>query len=113
MLGGTTYREPECEVTERPRDFLITARLPGVRRAEIELTLGRRTLRLRAEHRAKEQCLRRGVAGWHAAQRSYFRAFRLPVKVHPEAAKVAFRKGVLRVRLPKCQPRRMPSWLVG
>lgn len=89
VLGGTTYREPECEVTERPRDFVITARLPGVRRDEIELTLGRRTMRLRAEHRAEVECLRRGVTGWHAAQRTYFRTFRLPVKVHPETAKVA------------------------
>lgn len=113
VLGGTTYREPECEVIDGPKEFVITARLPGIRREEIELALRRRTMRLRAEHRAKEECLRRGVAGWNAAQRSYFRAFRLPVKVQPEAAKVAFRSGVLRVRLPKYRPRRLPPWLVG
>lgn len=113
LLGGTTYREPECEVVDAPREFVVTARLPGVRREEVKFSLGRRTMRLWAEHRAEEDCRRRGVTGWHSGARSYFRAFRFPSKVHPEQAKVSFKSGVLRVRLPKCRPQQFPSWAVG
>ena len=111
VLGGTNFREPECEVVESPAEYVITARLPGVSSKEIKLTFRRRTLKLRAEHRAEEDCLRQGVVGWHRSARSYFKALRLPTKVHAEAAKVDFRKGVLKVRLPKCQAPQLPSWL--
>lgn len=113
LIGGTTYREPECEVVDAPREFVVTATLPGIRREEIKLTFRRQTMRLWAEHRAEGECRRRGVTDWHSGARSYFRAFRFPAKVHPEQAKVSFKNGVLRVRLPKCQTQRFPSWVVG
>lgn len=111
VLGGTAFREPECEMVDAPGGFVLTARLPGIRRDEIKLTFRRRTLFLRAEHRPGEEGLRHGVKGWEREARSYFRAFRMPVKVEPKEAKVAFRKGVLRVRLPKARRIEMPAWL--
>lgn len=113
VLGGTAFREPECEVVDSPSEYVITARLPGVNREEVKLTFRRRTLNLRAEHRAEEECRRHGVEGWHRSSRSYFRAFRLPTKVHLKAAKVDFRRGVLKIHLPKCEASRLPSWLTG
>lgn len=111
VLGGTTFQEPECEVVDAPSEYVVTAKLPGVKRGDIKLTFRRRTLRLRAERQAEEACRRHGIVGWHCSARSYFRAFRLPTKVHPEAAKVDFRKGVLKIRLPKRAAPRLPSWL--
>lgn len=112
VLGGTAFREPGCEMVDAPGEFVLTARLPGVRREEIKLTFRRRTLFLRAEHRDDEAYRRHGIKGWENSARSYFRAFRMPVKVEPKEAKVVFRKGVLRVRLPKARRAETPAWLV-
>lgn len=112
LLGGTSFREPECEMRDVQEELMLTARLPGVRRNEITLNFRRQTLCLRAEHVSKDESQRLDIKDWERLERSYFRAFRLPVKVHPEDAKISFRKGVLRVRLPKARRAETPAWLI-
>ena len=71
--------------------------------SRFELLLGRE----RVDHGGASAC--------RASKRisSVFSVSRLARKVDPEAAKVDFRNGLLKLRLPKRRAPPLPSWLMG
>lgn len=82
---------------------MLTAKLPGVKLKEISLSYRRRTLTLRTEIRDASGCARY-FPNWENTARAYYRALRLPSEIDPNGAKVLFRSGLLKVRLPKAGP---------
>jgi HSP20 family protein len=100
VLGGTAYREPECAVADTPEEYVLTAKLPGVRLKDISLSYRQRTLTLRTETRG-EAGDTPYFLGWENKARLYYRAFRLPSEIDPKASNLLFRHGVLKVKLPK------------
>ena len=87
-------------MADRPAEYVVTAKLPGVKLKDISLSYRQRTLTLRTETRDETGCAPY-FPGWENTARSYYRAFRLPSEIDPKGAKVLFRHGVLKARLPK------------
>lgn len=92
---------PAVDVDETENEVRITAELPGLEEKDVDLRLEGDFLSLRGEKRQEHEEER---AGWYHTERSYGRFERripLPCEVQSDAAKAEFRKGVLRVTLPK------------
>ncbi len=89
---------------------LLTAEIPGVDPASIEVTVKDDTVTIRGERRPEEpgkgETLLRQERGWG----SFVRSFALPFHVDPETVTAQYRYGILQITLPRHEadkPRRI------
>ncbi len=87
------------------RDTLyVEALLPGVKAAELEMTVQQNTLTIAGERQIGEDLPQGGV--WHRRERgggSFLRTIELPVDVNADEVKAEYKDGLLTVVLPKAE----------
>jgi HSP20 family protein len=94
---------PSLDVRETERGLEISAELPGMSEADVDLRLEGDLLTLSGEK--KEERTQEG-GGMHLTERAFGRfqrSFRLPFRPDPEQVGAQFDRGVLRVTLPRPQ----------
>lgn len=92
---------PRLEVSETGKEIRISAELPGLDEKDVEVTFNGNMLTIKGEKK-EEQEEEKGNY-WHS-ERSYGyfeRSVQLPDSVDADKAKAKFKKGVLKVTLPK------------
>ncbi len=101
---------PTVDIHEEPQRFIVSADLPGVKPADIEVTADKGVLTLRGERQLEQ----RGVEGHYSrverVSGKFVRTFSLPDNVQTDAIKAQFRDGVLELTIPKVakpEPRRI------
>jgi HSP20 family protein len=97
--GGIT--SPQLDVHESEQELCITADLPGVAEADIDLQLDGDMLIIRAEKRQQQE---REKSGYRLIERSsgaFQRGLRLPFEANPESVKAEYENGVLTIHVPK------------
>lgn len=100
-FGGTF--EPQIDVTETDKALTISSELPGLEPNDIDISLDRDVLTIRGEKRAEKE--EKG-ARHYRLERSYgsfSRSIRLPSEVEAEKIDATFKRGVLKIKLPKTQ----------
>jgi len=96
--------EPLVEIENRENEIIVTVDLPCVdKKEDISLEVSEDTLEIKATLKKAIRWER-----WGAVQKNIeFTAFKkvvtLPEKVKPEEATAVFKRGVLKVRLPKAR----------
>jgi HSP20 family protein len=103
MLEGGDRFLPRIDVTERETELELTAELPGVAPADIELELCADALVLRGKKRLEKEEHRKDFLRSERHYGSFYRQIPLPWPVDVAKAKVdaGFVHGVLRVHLQK------------
>jgi HSP20 family protein len=99
-LTQTAQWSPQIEVFERDGDLVVHADLPGVRREDVEVSVGEDVLTIRGERRQEN---RENQGGYRRTERSYgtfFRQIPLPDGVDPTEIEAAYEDGVLEVIIP-------------
>lgn len=96
---------PAVEATESPAAYLITAELPGISPAQVEVHMSDGTLTLRGtkSEETKDEAKDRT---WHLWERSYGefqRTFRFPLPVNEGKVSADFTDGILRITIPKME----------
>ncbi len=89
------------EVYETPKEFVIKAELPGVKKEDVELIIRDNYLIIKAEKKEEVEEDREHV---HVRERVYGkfeRVIPLPNDLDTENAKASFKDGVLEIRIPK------------
>jgi HSP20 family protein len=101
---------PAVDVHEEDQRFIVSADLPGVKPADIEVTADKGVLTLRGERQVEQ----RGVEGHYSrverVSGRFVRTFTLPENVQTDAIKAQFKDGVLELTIPKiakAEPRRI------
>ncbi|HEU4780720.1 MAG TPA: Hsp20/alpha crystallin family protein, partial [Steroidobacteraceae bacterium] len=101
---------PAVDVHEEAQRFIVSADLPGVKPADIEVTADKGVLTLRGERQVEQ----RGVEGHYSRVErlsgKFVRTFTLPDNVQTDAIKAQFKDGVLELTIPKiakAEPRRI------
>lgn len=109
---GDFQMVPSISVDETDREFVVTAEVPGLDKADIELTVHRNTLIMRGEKQEEKEDIR---GPGRVSERQYGRFVRtipLPDDVDVERVEAHVRRGVLTVRFPKtgrrAEGRRVP-----
>lgn len=102
---------PPVNLYETPDEYLLTAKLPGISSADLELTVSGGVLTLKGNRPAPagvpDERFRRHERMWGAWQRS----FSLPEKFVEERVAAEFNDGILKIHLPKAAevlPRQIP-----
>ncbi|RLF09675.1 MAG: hypothetical protein DRJ98_07730 [Thermoprotei archaeon] len=94
--------EPLIDVEERDEYVIVTADLPFVERKEdIKLDVTEDTLIIEANMTKSFRLERWGTVQRDVEFRSFRKLVRLPTLVDPEGTKATFKRGMLRVMLPK------------
>ena len=96
---------PALNLYETPEAYVLTAEVPGVAPADLEISLEGSTVTLRGERKTTHDA----EASVHRSERSvgsFQRAIDLPVAIDGEKVEAVHRHGVLTLRLPKAPEHR-------
>lgn len=99
------------DVRESPEQFIVTASVPGVRPADIDISILGHTLRIRGERKEESEETGEGHR-WLLRERRFGvfeRTVSLPSVVDAEQAVADFKDGVLTITLPKADIARPKS----
>jgi len=95
--------KPLADVKETDEEVVVTMDLPGMDKADVEISVTEDTLEVKAERKVekeeKEEEFRRKERSFARFERS----LTLPAEVKAEEAKASLKDGVLEVHLPKVE----------
>jgi HSP20 family protein len=103
---GSFQLMPSASVHETDKEVVVTAELPGLDKADLDLRVTPEGLVIRGEKREEKEDARRD---FHISERrygSFLRTVRLPDGLDTERAEARVDRGVLTVRFPKLEARR-------
>ena len=92
---------PAVDVSEREKEFAITAELPGMSEDDIEVKLSNGTLTIRGEKKEEKEERKKDYYLSERRYGSFTRSFRVPDGVDTANIEAKFANGVLTVTLPK------------
>jgi len=100
---GQTEREflPSIDVAETDKEITVTAELAGLDQKDVELTLNNDILTVRGEK--KQESEHKDAKRYHkeCSYGAFVRSIQLPAQVDQDKVKAEFKKGVLKIQLPK------------
>src|ERR1041384_362722 len=97
---------PEIDVKETDKEIRVTAELPGMEQKDIEVTFIDGGLTIKGEKREEQE---EEKGDWYHSERrwgAFERMIPLPADIDLNKAKAWFKKGVLKVTLPKSEQAR-------
>jgi HSP20 family protein len=103
VAGVENQADIRLDVTEREKDFLVRAEVPGAKKDDIRVQIERNYVSISAE--VKSQKEKKDEAGRVLLQESSYgaavRSFTLPCEIDDKASNAKLEDGVLTLTLPK------------
>jgi HSP20 family protein len=97
-------RMPPVDVFEEGDTLVVKVEVPGMKRDEIEVTLGEGILTVSGKKEKEEKIERKDYHRLERTSGAFRRAIRLPAEVNLQAVTAKLENGVLEVRAPKSEP---------
>lgn len=104
FAGGDWDFAPDVDVRETKKAIHVKAELPGVNEDDIDVRIEGNVLTLRGEKREEKTEKEGGWTHAECAYGSFVRSIPLGVEVEYDGIDATFKKGVLKVTLPKAKP---------
>jgi HSP20 family protein len=92
---------PFMDISETDNEVTISAELPGLEPDDINITLASNTLTISGEKRAEKEQKGERYYRVERTYGSFHRSIPLPEEVNEEKIEASFKRGVLKVKLPK------------
>ena len=89
------------DVSDNGNEIMVTAELPGMRDADLDVSISNGLLTIRGEKKSERETDRDGVLLRERTYGAVERTVPLPEGVDPDAAKATFKNGVLTIEIPK------------
>lgn len=96
-------RVPRVDVIDREREFVLRAELPGVKKEDVELSVGENAITIKATSAREEEEEKGDYYRCEISRGSFMRTVPLPAYVDSEKAKAKFDNGILELTLPKLE----------
>lgn len=96
-------RVPKVDVIDREREFVVRAELPGVKKDDVDLSVGENTVTIKATTSHEEKEEKGDYYRCEISRGSFMRTVPLPAYVDSEKAKAKFDNGILELTLPKLE----------
>lgn len=96
---------PAVDVKETDKEIQIQAELPGLDEKDVEVTVNKDFVSIRGEKKAEKED-KDEKKGYYRVERSYgsfSRTIPLPAEVDEDKAEAKYKKGVLKITLPKTE----------
>ncbi len=105
--GGLSLSEqdyvPAVDVAETDKDITVTAELPGMDQKDIEVTLNEDVLTIRGEKKQEKEHKDARCYHRECSYGAFVRSIQLPSQVNQDQVKASFKKGVLKIQMPKLE----------
>ena len=98
---------PHVDIREEAERFVVSADVPGVTPADIEITTDKGVLTVRGERHSEKKSAADGYERLERASGTFLRRFTLPESADVEAIKATHVNGVLELSIPK-RPQEQP-----
>jgi HSP20 family protein len=92
---------PQVDVTETDKEVKVSAEIPGVEAKDIDVSIEDSMLTIKGEKKYEREEKEKGQYRMERSYGSFARSIELPAEVDESKAKAEFKKGVLRLTLPK------------
>jgi HSP20 family protein len=92
---------PTVDVTEEDKEVRISAELPGMDEKDIDVTVRNNILTIQGEKKQEQEKKQKGFYRKESSYGTFRRVIDLPAEVDESKAEAEFKKGILRIRLPK------------
>jgi HSP20 family protein len=92
---------PQVDVTETDKEIKVSADIPGVEPKDIDVSVEDGMLIIKGEKKYEREEKEKGQHRMERSYGSFERTIELPAVVDESKAKAEFKKGVLRLTLPK------------
>ncbi|GAN81236.1 Hsp20/alpha crystallin family protein [Acidocella aminolytica] len=103
LFGGSSPQWPSVDIEETDKAYIITAELPGMAAADVDVALDNGVLVIKGEKRSDTKTEEKN---YYLSERSYGafqRRFSLPEGIARNAITASADKGILTVTLPKSE----------
>lgn len=97
---------PAVDVTENEKEVHISAELPGMDEKDINVTVTDSMLAIQGEKKQKQEQKEEGFYCKESSYGTFRRVIELPAEVDEDKAEAKFKKGVLKITLPKTEESR-------
>jgi len=91
------------EVSETEGEVDVKAALPGIKPEEVDITVNKNVLTIKAEHKYETEDKKRDYYRREIRYGAFQRSLGLPVEVDADKAQATFENGMLHLRLPKVE----------
>ena len=98
---------PTVDLTETERDLILRAEIPGMDPEDLDIAIEDNILTIKGESR--QEIIKDGE-NYHRTERrygSFSRTFQLPCRVMINDVEASYKKGILKIVMPKCAPETM------
>lgn len=95
------FRQPAVDMINKPKEIVVIADLPGVKKDEISLDCEPHGIKIEAKSKEKKEEKKKGYYYQERSAIGYRRVLSFPEEVIPEKAKASFKNGVLEISVPK------------
>jgi HSP20 family protein len=101
LAWGRELAMPDIDETEDDKAFYVSIELPGMDEKDVDITLSGRLLTIRGEKKADEKTEGKDYYRRERKFGSFRRTLELPGEVDEAKIEASFKKGVLRIELPR------------
>ena len=103
LFGEEHIIEPDFDVAETEKDYVITGEIPGMDVKDIHITLTNGVLTVKGEKKEEKE---EKEKNFHRIERhygSFHRSFRVPDGIKTDALDARYKDGILTLTLPKAE----------
>ena len=99
--NGESQWSPSADISESKKEYLVKANLPDVDRSDIDVSVEDGVLTIKGERKHSKEEDDETLHRVETFYGEFLRSFSLPSSVDASNIKAEYKKGVLRVHLPK------------
>ena len=94
---------PTVEITENDKAYTVKAKLPGVEKEDVDITVENGVLTIKGKKESKTEEKDEKVHRTECSYGSFVRSFTLPHSVKPDDVDAEYKDGILHMTLPKSE----------
>jgi len=103
-FSGGSY-SPRINVFEDEKNFIIEAEIPGMEKKDVKVTLHKDVLTISGERKRESKIDKENYYHLESSYGAFERSINLPVEVDGEHVDASFKNGLLKIQLPKVNPK--------
>ncbi len=101
-ISGQTF-SPAVDIKETPKEYIVTAEVPGIPKKDIEIEISDNILTIKGERKFEKEEKNESYHRVERAYGSFCRSFTLPTQVNPDKIEANFKDGLLNIVIPKAE----------
>jgi len=101
-----TEFSPKINISENDKEIEVTVEVPGMDQNDVEINLRDDILTIRGEKKQEKEEKDKEYYHVERSYGSFYRSLQIPCEVEQDKVKATFKKGVLKINLPKSEKAR-------